>query len=105
MQMVRQSIGIFVSCSKGESFGLSAAEAMTAGLPVILSDIPAHRALVADRERFLYRLGDVPQLAAKMAAAIDRYDGLAAECLELSREFSEQTFLADWEQIARLSCT
>jgi glycosyltransferase involved in cell wall biosynthesis len=97
MQMLRQKKAVFVSCSKGESFGLSAAEAMTAGLPVILSDIPPHAALVSNRAKFLYPLGDVRELATKMAAAAERYDELASECVELSREFSEEAFLTDWE--------
>lgn len=100
MQMLRQGKAVFVSCSKGESFGLSAAEAMTAGLPVILSDIPPHAALVSNRSKFLYPLGDVRELAMKMAEVSDRYDEMAAECVELSREFSEEAFLADWEQVA-----
>jgi len=94
-----------VSSSKGESFGLSAAEAMTAGLPVILSDIPPHAALVGHRSRFLYPLGDVRELARKMAAATEQYDDMAAECLELSREFSEEAFLADWEGVLGLPLT
>jgi glycosyltransferase involved in cell wall biosynthesis len=99
MQMLRQKKAVFVSCSKGESFGLSAAEAMTAGLPVILSDIPPHAALVSNRSHFLYPLGDVRQLARKMAAVTERYDEMSAECRELSREFSEEAFLSDWEQL------
>jgi len=99
MQMLRQSRGIFVSCSKGESFGLSAAEAMTAGLPVILSDIPPHAALVSNRKKFLYPLGDVRQLATRMAEFTEQYDELAEECACLSREFSEESFLADWEKL------
>jgi glycosyltransferase involved in cell wall biosynthesis len=99
MQMLRQKKAVFVSCSKGESFGLSAAEAMTAGLPVILSDIPPHVALVSNRTKFLYPLGDVRELAMKMAAVAEKYDELAAECVELSREFSEEAFLADWERL------
>jgi glycosyltransferase involved in cell wall biosynthesis len=99
MQMLRQKKAVFVSPSKGESFGLSAAEAMTAGLPVILSDIPPHAALVSKREKFLYPLGDVAALARKMAAATERYDEMSSECVELSREFSEEAFLADWEGI------
>lgn len=99
MQMLRQKRAVFVSPSKGESFGLSAAEAMTAGLPVILSDIPPHAALVANRSKFLYPLGDVPALARKMAAATEQYDEMSSECVELSREFSEEAFLADWDRV------
>jgi glycosyltransferase involved in cell wall biosynthesis len=99
MQMLRQKRAIFVSCSKGESFGLSVAEAMTAGLPVILSDIPPHAALVSNRAKFLYPLGDVQELARKMAASEEKYDELSSECLDLSRSFSEEAFLADWESV------
>jgi len=97
MQTLRQKRAVFVSCSKGESFGLSAAEAMTAGLPVVLSDIPPHVALVSNQSKFLYPLGDVRQLARKMAAAVEQYDEMAVECVALSRKFSEEAFLADWE--------
>lgn len=99
MQMLRQKKAVFVSPSKGESFGLSAAEAMTAGLPVILSDIPPHAALVSNRDKFLYRLGDIKGLAAKMAAAVEQYDRMSVECVELAREFSVQAFLSDWERL------
>jgi glycosyltransferase involved in cell wall biosynthesis len=100
MQMLQRRRAVFVSPSKGESFGLSAAEAMTAGMPVILSDIPAHAALVSNREKFLYPLGNARALARKMAAAEAEYDELSAECRELSRSFAEEAFLADWDRTA-----
>jgi len=40
-----REIDIFVSWSKSESFGLAAAEAMSVGIPCILSDAPGHRDL------------------------------------------------------------
>jgi glycosyltransferase involved in cell wall biosynthesis len=99
MRLLRARKAVFVSPSKGESFGLSAAEAMTAGLPVVLSDIPPHAALVDRRDRFLYPLGNVPELAMKMAAAIENYDEMSAECVALSAAFSEEAFLMDWEKL------
>jgi glycosyltransferase involved in cell wall biosynthesis len=102
MQMLRRKRAVFVSPSKGESFGLSAAEAMTAGLPVILSDIPAHAALVSKRAKFLYPLGNARELARKMTAAEAQYDELSAECAALSRSFAEESFLADWDRAASL---
>ena len=99
MQMLRKKRAVFVSPSKGESFGLSAAEAMTAGLPVVLSDIPPHAALVSNRAKFLYPLGDVRELARKMVEATERYDEFSAEASELARDFSEESFLADWERL------
>lgn len=99
MQMLRQKKAVFVSTSKGESFGLSAAEAMTAGLPVLLSDIPPHAALVSNRTKFLYPLGDARELGRKMAAAGEQYEELSSECVELSGGFSEELFLADWDTV------
>jgi glycosyltransferase involved in cell wall biosynthesis len=104
LKMMRQKKAVFVSCSTGESFGLSVAEAMTAGLPVVLSDIPAHATLVGNRAKFLYPLGDVRELATKMAVVAEQYDELADECLDLSREFSEDAFLEDWEGVFGEEC-
>ena len=99
---LRARKAVFVSPSKGESFGLSAAEAMTAGLPVVLSDIPPHRALVSGREKFLYPLGNIRGLTGKMAAAVEHYDKYSAECLDLSTTFSEAAFLEDWDRVMRM---
>jgi glycosyltransferase involved in cell wall biosynthesis len=99
MRSLRGKRAVFVSCSRGESFGLSAAEAMTAGLPVLLSDIPPHANLAGGRAQFLYPAGDSRELAAKMVFAVEHYDDLSAECAELSRAFSEEAFLADWEEL------
>lgn len=96
MRLLRERKAVFVSTSKGESFGLSAAEAMTAGLPVILSDIPPHATLVGGRDRFLYPLGDTRTLAVKMSTAMENYEAMSAECRELAQAFSEEAFLEDW---------
>jgi glycosyltransferase involved in cell wall biosynthesis len=101
LQMLREKKSVFVSPSKGESFGLSAAEAMTAGLPVVLSDIGPHATLVGNRSKFLYPLGNAKELARKMAAAIEQYDSMSAECVELARPFAEEVFLEDWEAVFR----
>jgi glycosyltransferase involved in cell wall biosynthesis len=100
MQLLQRRRAIFVSCSKGESFGLSAAEAMTTGLPVILSDIPPHAALAGGSEGLLYPLADFASLTNRMAAAITNYEALSAKSLELARHFSEQAFLDDWRRVA-----
>ncbi len=99
MRLLRRKQAVYVSPSKGESFGLSAAEAMTEGLPVVLSNIPPHAMLVSGCSKFLYGLGNVHELAAKMAASIEQYDALSAECLSLARSFSEEAFLEDWERL------
>jgi glycosyltransferase involved in cell wall biosynthesis len=42
---------IFISASSFETFGLAAAEAMAAGMAVLLSDIPSHIELIGNSER------------------------------------------------------
>lgn len=54
-----------------EGFGLAVLEAMSAGVPVVTSDLPVFREyLVADRDALLVGVGDVPALAAALEAAL-----------------------------------
>jgi glycosyltransferase-like protein len=54
-----------------EGFGLAVLEAMSAGVPVVTSDLPVFREyLVADRDALLVPVGDVDGLAAALTAAL-----------------------------------
>ncbi len=55
----------FVFPSMAETFGFPMVEAMRAGLPLIVSDIPIHREICGDAALF-YRLGDAEDLAARV---------------------------------------
>lgn len=89
---IKERHGVFTSCSTGESFGLSAAEAISLGLPVLLSDIPAHRHLVSSRSRNLYRLGDPIHWAEQIGTLLSdtEHEG------QLADAFSEARFIEDW---------
>jgi glycosyltransferase involved in cell wall biosynthesis len=64
--------------SQFEAFGLSIAEAMTSGRPVIASDIPAARELVSDGVTgVFYPPGDAAALAAHLTAFADHPERLA----------------------------
>ena len=58
-----QSSDIYVSPSIVESFGLSTLEAMSAGLPCVVTDIPGSRDLVSNEYGLLVKKADSDQLA------------------------------------------
>lgn len=61
-----------VSCSRLEAFGLPVAEALAMGAPVLASDLPSHRELVARAGAGkTFASGDVKSLAAHLEAALN----------------------------------
>lgn len=60
----------FVQPSRYEGFGLALAEAMAAGAPCVVSEIPAHREVAGPTVRYA-RPGDPEPLAAAIGAALD----------------------------------
>jgi glycosyltransferase involved in cell wall biosynthesis len=59
--------GLFVHPSYMESFSLAILEALAAGAPALLSDIPANREFGLEEDAY-FRVGDVDALAAKLRA-------------------------------------
>lgn len=59
----------YVAHSRFESFGLTAAEALAAGAPVVASDIPAHREVCGERARY-YPAGSLDAMPAAVTAAL-----------------------------------
>lgn len=96
VSQVKRQRGIFLSPSKGESFGLSAAEFISAGVPVLLSDIPPHRELVNGDERFLYELGDIPAAKEKLLAIWQDWDAMSAITAFYGFKFRGGAFHAAW---------
>ncbi len=97
VNLVKRHRGIFISPSKGESFGLSAAEFMSGGVPVLLSDIPAHKELVENDDRFLYKLGNISSAAIKMETLLNDWDNMSERAGTLARKFREDNFLRTWQ--------
>jgi len=99
MSIIKKSGGFFVSPSKNESFGLSAAEAISIGMPVLLSDIPAHRHLVSGREELVFSLDDPKGFCEKIKWLSGHYDEMSAKMQSLQENFSVQGFIDDWGRV------
>lgn len=98
--MLAAARGVFVSPSRGESFGLSAAEALGAGVPVVLSDLAEHRFLVRGHEdHFTYPQGQPAALAEKALRVLDDYESAVQAACVLRERFSTAIFLDDWQML------
>jgi glycosyltransferase involved in cell wall biosynthesis len=92
----RNAGGIMVSPSRGESFGLAAAEAIAAGVPVLLSDLPEHRVLVQGDDRHLYPADDLAEGASKILAMASEYKAASRRMIGYAGQFGAGKFLKDW---------
>lgn len=102
LNAVADSGGIFVSPSQSESFGLSAAEAISSIIPVALSDIKAHVDLVSGHESMLtYPLGDTEKFAKCIENLFDHYDVARKAVTSVRNSFSTEIFLEDWKKLMK----
>lgn len=88
--------GLFALPSYHEGLPIALLEALSYGLPVLVSDIPANLEVGLPAERY-FPCGDVEALAGRLAALAAR--GITeAERAELRRQVAEKY---DWDRIAR----
>lgn len=99
LRQIREHEGIFVSPSQGESFGLSALEAMVNEVPVLLTGIDCHKALVGGDEQLLYKLGDTGGAADKIKNISQNYSRLSQTAAKLAARYSSAAFIEAWEKM------
>jgi glycosyltransferase involved in cell wall biosynthesis len=100
IRMIRDQRGLFLSPSQGESFGLSAAEFISGGVPVLLSDIPPHRELVDHDPRFFYPLGNLSAAIEKISWTLAHWDE-ASRAMQVFREkFRGSHFIEAWSRFS-----
>jgi phosphatidylinositol alpha-mannosyltransferase len=93
------SVDVFVAPNLGgESFGIVLAEAMSAGAPILASDIEAFRTVLLDgRAGAIFPVGDAAALATAAAELLDD----PARRKQLSAEARTAVRAYDWSTVAR----
>jgi glycosyltransferase involved in cell wall biosynthesis len=89
--------GLFVLPSQVEGFSLALLEAMSSGLPAVISDIPAHTSVLDERVAAFFACGSATSLGAVLTRVLE--DAPAMRSLaERGRAFARGF---DWATIAR----
>lgn len=97
LKHIKENNGIVISASKGESFGLSVAEAIVNDIPIIASHIHSH--LVNDEQMFLYQLNDIDEAVSKVKYIINNRDECIRELSNIKKNLTDNVFLKDWREL------
>lgn len=88
----------FVQPSEAEGLSISLLEAMSYGLPVLVSDIPENTEAIAPGAGFVFKGRDAEDLAAKLSALLDD-PATAKNAGGLAKKHVEENY--DWAKIAK----
>ncbi|MBD8032568.1 glycosyltransferase [Solibacillus merdavium] len=93
--IIKNNNGIVISSSKGESFGLSIAEAIVNDIPILASNI--HNALVDNDSTFLYELNSINEATNKIKYITENFDICKKRLGKYKSKLTDSAFLKDWD--------
>ena len=94
---MHQSFDVLISASQFETFGLVVAEALSAGIPCVLSDIPVYRELYSECSGVVILSGDNEQDIQSINQLLEWAFNLRGEIIEFwQNHFSNQTVKKAW---------
>lgn len=102
---MHKSFDVLLSSSQFETFGLVVVEAMSAGIPCVLSDIPVYRELYSDCKGVIFLSGDEQKDIEAINQLLENKDILKSDIINFWRErFSNETVESKWiEKITALN--
>lgn len=96
-QVMHESFDVLISASLFETFGLVVSEALSAGIPCVLSDIPVFRSLYGKCKGVAILTGDDEKDIARINQLLNDAPALKADIMNFWRKnFSNETVKAHW---------
>ena len=96
-QKIFNSFDVLISTSNSETFALVVAEALSAGIPCLLSDIPVYRELYSDCEGVILMTGDDVEDIASIDHLLENADSLKSNIVDFwGKHFSSKTIDKAW---------
>lgn len=102
LRIVKANQGIFMSASLKESFGLSVAEAMRIGIPVLILNNPAHFDLVKGDMDFLFESKQFDSTHSKIKNIFNSYSESCNKMINYSLSH-EIDFVQSWKELFHIS--
>ncbi len=94
---IHNSFDVLLSPSKLETFGLVVVEALSAGIPCVLSDIPVYRELYSDCKGVAFLTGNEQQDIETINQFLEQGKNLKQDIIDFwQQQFSNETIAAKW---------